>query len=42
MEVAHDKLTELLIVDSLHDRKAKMYDLSDVFVALPWRAWNFR
>ena len=35
MEVAHDKLTELFIVDSLHERKAKMYDLSDVFVALP-------
>ena len=35
IEVAHDKLTELLIVESLHDRKAKMYDLSDVFVALP-------
>ena len=35
MEVAHEGLTELLIVESLHDRKAKMYDLSDVFVALP-------
>ena len=35
MEVAHDKLTELFIVESLHDRKAKMYDLSDIFVTLP-------
>lgn len=35
MEVAHEKLTKLFIVESLHDRKAKMYDLSDVFVALP-------
>lgn len=35
MEVAHDNLTELLIVDSMHERKKKMYDLSDAFVALP-------
>ncbi len=34
-EVAHDNLTELLIVDSMHERKQKMYDLSDAFVALP-------
>ena len=35
MEVAHNKLTELFITETLHERKAKMYDLSDVFVTLP-------
>ncbi|TNF00890.1 MAG: TIGR00730 family Rossman fold protein [Deltaproteobacteria bacterium] len=34
-EVAHDNLTDLLVVDSMHERKQKMYDLSDAFVALP-------
>ena len=35
MEVAHNKLTELFITETLHERKAKMYDLSDAFVTLP-------
>ena len=35
MEVAHNELTELFIAECLHERKAKMYDLSDVFVTLP-------
>lgn len=34
-EVAHQGLTALHIVDSMHDRKAKMAELSDAFIALP-------
>jgi len=34
-EVAHDRLTELEIVDTMHRRKARMAELSDAFVALP-------
>ena len=34
-EVAHRGLTELIEVDGMHARKAKMVDLSDAFVALP-------
>ncbi len=34
-EVAHHGVTELLIVRSMHDRKARMADLSDGFIALP-------
>jgi uncharacterized protein (TIGR00730 family) len=34
-EVAHSGLTELRIVNSMHERKAIMAGLSDVFVALP-------
>ena len=34
-EIAHDDLTELHVVDSMHERKAKMAELSDAFVALP-------
>lgn len=34
-EIAHDGLTALHIVDSMHDRKAKMAELSDAFVTLP-------
>jgi uncharacterized protein (TIGR00730 family) len=34
-ELAHNKLTELHIVATMHDRKAAMADLSDSFVALP-------
>ena len=33
--VAHDNLTELHIVSSMHERKTKMFDLSDGFIALP-------
>jgi len=35
LEIAHDKLTELFIVDSMSERKIKMTELSDAFVALP-------
>jgi uncharacterized protein (TIGR00730 family) len=34
-EVAHRGLSELEIVTSMHERKKRMADLSDVFVALP-------
>jgi len=34
-EVAHDRLSELFVVDSMHERKAKMAELSDGFIALP-------
>ena len=34
-EVTHRKLSELIIVESMHERKAKMSDLSDGFIALP-------
>ncbi|MGB5724027.1 MAG: TIGR00730 family Rossman fold protein [Parasphingorhabdus sp.] len=35
LEVAHQGVTELHIVDNMHERKAKMTDLTDAFVALP-------
>ena len=35
MEVAHDGLTELRVVASMHERKAVMADLADAFIALP-------
>jgi len=34
-EVAHNGLDELFVVDSMHERKAKMAELSDGFIALP-------
>lgn len=34
-EVAHDKLTELIVVESMHARKTMMAHLSDAFIALP-------
>ncbi|MFF5095078.1 MULTISPECIES: TIGR00730 family Rossman fold protein [Actinosynnema] len=35
LEVAHRGLTELRVVGSMHERKALMAELSDVFIALP-------
>lgn len=35
LEVGHDNLTELHIVETMHERKAKMAELSDGFVSLP-------
>ncbi len=35
LEIAHDNLTELFVVDSMSERKIKMTELSDAFVALP-------
>ena len=34
-EIAHKQLTELFIVDTMHERKNKMIELSDGFIALP-------
>ena len=34
-EIAHQGLTELRIVGSMHERKALMADLSDAFIAMP-------
>ncbi len=34
-ELAHRSLTQLHVVDSMHERKALMADLSDSFIALP-------
>ncbi len=35
LEIAHRGLTEFHIVSSMHERKAKMADLADAFLALP-------
>ena len=35
LEVGLREITDLIIVDSMHARKKKMYDLSDAFVVLP-------
>lgn len=35
IEVAHPRLTELHTVSNMHERKAKMTDLADAFLALP-------
>jgi len=34
-EIAHPGLSELVVVDSMHERKAKMSELADGFIALP-------
>lgn len=34
-EVAHDSISELIVVGSMHERKAKMAELSDGFISLP-------
>ncbi|HVJ93733.1 MAG TPA: TIGR00730 family Rossman fold protein [Labilithrix sp.] len=34
-EIAHDQLTELYLTESMHERKNRMIELSDAFVALP-------
>ena len=34
-EIAHEGLTELILVDTLHERKTKMNELSDGVIALP-------
>lgn len=35
VEIAHTGLTELFVTDGMHERKAKMADASDAFVAMP-------
>ncbi len=34
-EVGHQQVTELLIVDNMHERKHKMFELADAFAVLP-------
>lgn len=34
-EVGHTNLTELVVVDSMHERKRRMFEMADAFVALP-------
>ena len=34
-ELVYDKLTEVRVVDSMHERKAKMAELADAFIAMP-------
>ncbi|MCY9592259.1 TIGR00730 family Rossman fold protein [Paenibacillus chitinolyticus] len=34
-EISHHGLTELIVVESMHERKAKMAELADGFMALP-------
>jgi uncharacterized protein (TIGR00730 family) len=34
-EISHPHLTELIVVRSMHERKAKMVELADGFIALP-------
>lgn len=35
LEVAHPTLTEMVVVDTMHQRKTRMFELADAFVALP-------
>jgi len=35
MEVSHKRLTKLHAVSNMHERKQMMYDLSDLFIAIP-------
>ncbi|PYI55979.1 TIGR00730 family Rossman fold protein [Paenibacillus flagellatus] len=35
VEIAHDRLTELHVVDTMHERKAMMAERADGFIALP-------
>jgi uncharacterized protein (TIGR00730 family) len=34
-EIAHEGLTELILVESMHERKLEMHELSDGVIALP-------
>jgi uncharacterized protein (TIGR00730 family) len=34
-ELAHERVTEMIVVPSMHERKAKMAALSDGFIAMP-------
>jgi hypothetical protein len=35
LEVHHDGVSEMIVVDSMHTRKRRMFELSDAFCALP-------
>ena len=34
-EIAHDGLSELIVCNSMHERKTKMFELAEGFIALP-------
>ena len=34
-EVAHDRVTDLVVTDSMHSRKRQMFELADAFVTMP-------
>lgn len=34
-EVAHEHLTQLIIVENMHERKTRMFELGDAFITLP-------
>lgn len=34
-EVGHQRLTDLVVTDSMHDRKRRMFEMADAFVVLP-------
>ena len=34
-EIAHDRLTQLILVETMHERKKRMDELSDAVIALP-------
>ncbi|MBM3809612.1 MAG: TIGR00730 family Rossman fold protein [Acidimicrobiia bacterium] len=40
-EIAHPTITQLHVVDSMHERKAMMADLSDAFIAMPGGVGTF-
>ncbi len=40
-EISHKNLTHLYKVDTMHQRKNKMIELADAFVALPGGLWHF-
>jgi hypothetical protein len=35
LEILHDKIDEVILVDSMHERKARIAELSDAFIAMP-------
>jgi uncharacterized protein (TIGR00730 family) len=35
MEVAHDRVADLVVTDSMHSRKRQMFELADAFVTMP-------
>ena len=35
MEIGNDQVDDLIVTDSMHTRKAKMFELSDAFAILP-------
>src|SRR5690606_6992475 len=32
-EIAHDKITEIILVNTMHERKLKMHEMSDAIIA---------